>query len=52
MQLIEGEISLPSTSEMEADWKRWVARNEVVFIKIMIKIIIINRVIIGHQILP
>ena len=28
-QLIEGEISLPSKAEMEADWKSWVARNKV-----------------------
>merc|ERR1712203_993033 len=28
VKLIEGEISLPSTAEMEADWKRWVARNK------------------------
>ena len=32
LQLIEGEISLPSTAEMEADWKRWVARNKVVVV--------------------
>ena len=27
LKLIEGEISLPSQEVMEADWKKWVARN-------------------------
>ena len=44
MQLIEGEISLPSTAEMEADWKRWVARNEVVLM-IIIKFMMITKII-------
>ena len=41
-QLIEGEISLPSKAEMEADWKSWVARNKVASITNIISIVITN----------
>ena len=40
-QLIEGEISLPSTAEMEADWKRWVARNKVVVVMSVVVVMIV-----------
>ena len=42
MQLIEGEISLPSKAEMEADWKRWVARNKV---NITVIVLIVTSII-------
>ena len=41
LQLIEGEISLPSTAEMEADWKRWVARNKVVVVMSVVVVMIV-----------
>ena len=41
LQLIEGEISLPSTAEMEADWKRWVARNKVVVVISVVVVMIV-----------
>ena len=41
LQLIEGEISLPSTAEMEADWKRWVARNKVVVVMSLVVVMIV-----------